>query len=282
MTDEMASPPWPDQLGRGETAKRLAAMKVAELQSIADYEGIKTGPKKEDTVNRIMGVWFDKARPDFPPPAPMTPPPPPTQSSGLPLGRVIYPPFASKPPYVGPFDRRAIKKQLKLMTLAEIQDIADQEGIKPDSKGAVLDKWDMIPRILDIWQWQAGAIETLAEAAPGPAREQQVSKIVTPVVSPPPVARVVQQSDADPVPWPLELGRPETTKRLKAMKAVEIRAIAENEGIEVGPKKEDTVNRILKAWFVDHTATRFQPKVGREPDSGMSARVQRIRDSRAR
>lgn len=282
MTDEMASPPWPDQLGRGETAKRLAAMKVTELQSIADYEGIKTGPKKEDTVNRIMGVWFDKARPDFPPPAPMTPPPPPSRSPGLPLGRVIYPPFASKPPFVGPFDRRAIKKQLKLMTLAEIQDIADQEGIKPDSKGAVLDKWDMIPLILDLWQWQATAIETLAEVAPDPPRAWQVSKNESPVASPPPVAQPAQQVEADPVPWPLELGRPETTKRLKAMKAVEIRAIAENEGLEAGPKKADTIDRILKAWFVDHTATQFQPKVGREPDSGMSARVKRIRDSQAR
>jgi len=278
MTDEMASPPWPDQLGRGETARRLAAMKVTELQSIADYEGIKTGPKKEDTVKRIMGVWFDKARPDFPPPAPMTPPPSPSQSPGLPVGRVIYPQSTSRPPFVGPFDRRAIKKQLKLMTLAEIQDIADQEDIKPDSKGAVLDKWDMIPRILDIWQWQAGAIETLTEVPPGlPGTNPS-----PPVVSVPPVAQPTQQTEPDPIPWPLELGRPETTKRLKAMKAVEIRAIAENEALEVGPKKADTIDRILKAWFVEHTATRFQPRVGRDPDSGMSARVKRIRDSQAR
>lgn len=278
MTDEMASPPWPDQLGRGETARRLMAMKVTELQSIADYEGIKTGPKKEDTVNRIMGVWFDKARPDFPPPAPMTPPPPRGGTSGLPLGRVIYPPFASKPPFVGPFDRRAIKKQLKAMTLAEIQDIADQENIKAYSKGAVLDKWDMIPLILDIWQFQASAIKALAEVLPDPPRANPAP----PVASPPPVAQPAQQVEADPVPWPLELGRPETTKRLKAMKAVEIQAIAQNEGLEVGPKKADTIDRILKAWFVEHTATRFQPRVGRDPDSGMSARVKRIRDSQAR
>ena len=281
MTDEMASPPWPDQLGRGETAKRLTAMKVSELQSIADYEGIKTGPKKEDTVKRIMGVWFDKERPDFPPPQPAPAPKP-----GVPLGRVIYPvgptlmasEAAPQVKVVGPFDRRAIKKQLKAMTLAEIQAIADQENIKPAARGEVPDKYEMIAKILDIWQWQASAVEALAAAMPDlPGANPGPT-----VASPAPVAQPAQQEVPDPAPWPLELGRPETTKRLKTMKAVEIRAIAENEGLEVGPKKQDTIDRILKAWFVEHTATRFQPQVGRDPDSGMSARVKRIRDSQAR
>lgn len=258
MTDEMAPPPWPDQLGRPETLKRLMAMKASELQSIANYEGIKVDKDMEVTANKIMGVWFDKARPDFPPPS--TPPSP--RGSGSPLGQVIYP----KPQEPGLFDRRAVKQQLKTMTLAEIQAIADQENIKPDSKGAVFDKWDMIPLILDVWQARASG-------APETPRTERVNPA-------PPVVPMPDQSrtgERDALPWPLELGSGETIKRLKTMKVVELEAIAKNEGLEVGPKKADTIDRIVNAWFVQHTATRFQPRIGpEEPPSGMSARVKRI------
>lgn len=264
-TDQTVPPPWPDQLGKGETRNRLMAMKVTELQSIADYEGIKTGPKKEDTVNKIMAVWFDKARPDFPPPAPMTPPPPPSQSPTLPLGNVVYP----APQPVGGFERRVVKQELKAMTTAQLQGIADQEGIKPDSRGAVLDRHDMIPLILDVWQ------ERAFRSLPwGVANKPAVEESRTPADSP-------AQVEVPPT-WPDKLGQQETLRRLNSMKTSELNAIARSERIKVGPKKADTAERILAHWREHGMAQPFSNSGPVEVRTGESVRVTRIKQTQPR